>query len=100
MSTDPKPPRPFLGFVIALAGMVAVGLAVFLPLFLWLPVYSEWRYLVWAAAFCGPIVGGELGARLARRFGCAPQQQSLQQAAVAVVCVLGLLSILPYLTRS
>ena len=100
MSGEPEPPRPLLGFVIALAVMLVVGLAVFLPLFLWLPAPSMWRYLVWAAAFFGPIVGGELGARLARRLGCAPRQQSLQQAAVAVVCVLGLIATLPFLTRT
>jgi hypothetical protein len=80
--------------------MLAVGLALFLPLFLWLPAQSEWRYLTWAAAFFGPLIGGELGARLARRLGCPPRQRSLQQVALALICVLGMISVLPFLTRT
>ena len=100
MSAEPEPPRPLLGFVIALAVMVAVGLVLFVPLFLWLPAYSSWRYLTWAAAFFGPLLGGEIGARLARRLGHPPRQQSLQQAAIALCFVLGVTAILPFLTRT
>ena len=100
MSAEPESPRPLLGFVIALAVMLAFGLALFVPLFLWLPAYSSWRYLTWATAFFGPLIGGELGARLARRLGHPPRQRSLQQAALAVILVLGLVSILPFVTRT
>jgi hypothetical protein len=100
MSAEPEPPRSLLGLVIALAVMLAVGLALFLPLFLWLPAPSMWRYLTWAAAFVGPLAGGELGMRLARRLGHPPHQRSLQQAAFVVILVLGMVSVLPFLTRT
>lgn len=95
-----EPPRPLTGFVIAVAVMVAFGLAVFLPLFVWLPAPSAWRYLTWAAAFFGPLVGGELGLRLARRLGFTPRERSLRQAAVALIFVLGVVATLPFLTRT
>lgn len=44
-------PHTLTGFVLAVAVMVAVALAVFLPLFWWLPATSAWRYLTWVAAF-------------------------------------------------
>lgn len=100
MSAEPKPLRPFLGFVIVLAVMLAVGLVLFVPLFVWLPAQSAWRYLTWAAAFFGPLLGGALGERLVRRLGYEPHQRSLQQAAIAVIFLLGAIAILPYLTRT
>lgn len=100
MSGEPDHIRPLFGFVIALAVMVAVSLGLFLPLFLWLPAHSLWRYLVWGAALFGPLLGGELGARLARRIGHPAPPRSLQQAAFALIVVLGTVSILPYLTRT
>jgi len=100
MTTEPNPRRQLLGLSIGLVGMLAVGLAVFLPLFLWLPAPSLWRLLVWVAAFLGPLAGAYLGEWLAKRLGCPPRVPSLQQALIVVVLTLGLIATLPFLTRT
>jgi hypothetical protein len=84
-----------IGFLITVAVMVLIGLVLFLPLFLWLPVPSYWRLLTWVAALGGPVLGGELGARVAQRLEFPVRHRSLQQAAQGYVVLLFFVSVLP-----
>jgi hypothetical protein len=100
MTQAPNPPVSTVGMVIVLAASILVGLAVFLPLFLWLPIYSPWRYAVWAAAVVGPLGGASLGHWFVRRRGGEIKLETAQQVVFAVVFIFLIASILPYLTRT
>lgn len=100
MTPEPSPGRALLGLLLVAVVAAVGGMVLFLPLFLWLPVWSPWRYATWAAAFVGPIAGAMIGEWLAQRVGCRPYQKVASTTTMGVVFAFLIASILPYLTRT
>jgi hypothetical protein len=92
--------RPLLGLLLVAVLAVAVGLAVFLPLFLSLPVWSPWRYTTWAAAFVGPLAGAKVGEWLTGKLRCPPRTESARQITVTIVFAFLIAALLPYISRT
>jgi uncharacterized membrane protein YfcA len=87
--------REWDGFFIAVGIMIPVALVMFLPPFLWLPVYLDWRLLTWVAAVLGPLCGARLGERVARRLDRPVRAEWLQNAVNTSAVTLFLISVLP-----